>query len=290
MTPLRQRMIEDMQLRGLAPHTQRAYLQAIQRLAQHYHKSPDQITDEELRQYFLSLHHEKHIARSTATVVLSALKFFFEHTLRQPWPTLDLLRPRPTHKLPVVLSVDEVWHILAHIQLPQYRACLSTIYTCGLRLPEGVHLTIAEIDSARMQLHIQASKGNKDRYVPLPPRTLTLLRSHWRTHRNPVWLFPAVGPAGDAQPTATTPVSDRSVQRAFHAALDAAGVTKLATVHTLRHWWATHLLECGVNLRIIQIWLGHRSPNTTAIYTHLTQKAEQLATGALDSLTAGMPW
>lgn len=113
MTPLRQRMIEDMQLRGLAPHTQRAYLQAIQRLALYYHKSPDQITDEELRQYFLYLHHEKHIARSTATVVLSALKFFFEHTLRQPWPTLDLLRPRPTHKLPVVLSVDEVWHIVA---------------------------------------------------------------------------------------------------------------------------------------------------------------------------------
>jgi len=124
-------MIEDMQLRGLAPHTQRVYLQAIQRLALYDHKSPDQITDEELRQYFLYLHHEKHLARSTTTVVLSALKFLFEHTLRQPWPMLDLLRPRPAHKLPVVLSVDEVWHILAHIQLRQYRACLSTIYPCG---------------------------------------------------------------------------------------------------------------------------------------------------------------
>jgi integrase/recombinase XerD len=290
MTPLRQRMIEDMQLRGLSPHTQRAYLQAIQRLALHYHKPPDQISDEELRRYFLYLRNEKHVARSTATQALCAIKFFFEHTLRQPWPSLELLRPRPAHKLPVVLSIDEVWHILAQLQLPAYRVCLSTIYTCGLRLHEGAHLRVAEIDSARMQLHIQASKGNKDRYIPLPPRTLTLLRAQWATHRNPLWLFPAAGPTGNGHHTATVPVSDRSVQRAFHAALQAAGITKPATVHTLRHSWATHLLEGGVSLRIIQVWLGHRSPNTTALYTHLTNKVEQLATDALEQLTAGMPW
>jgi integrase/recombinase XerD len=289
MTPLRQRMIEDMQLRGFAPHTQRAYLQAIAQLALYYGKSPDQITDEELRQYFLYLHNEKGVACSTATVALCAIKFLFEHPLRQPWPTLDLLRPRPAHKLPVLLSVDEVWQILAQIILPSYRACLSTIYTCGLRVHEGAHLTIAEIDSARMQLHIQASKGAKDRYVPLPPRTLTMLRAHWLTHRNPIWLVPGAGPAGDAYHSATVPVSDRSVQRAFHAALEAAGVTKLATVHTLGHSWATHLLESGVNLRIIQVWLGRRSPTTTAISTQLSRKAEQLASDALDQLTAGMP-
>jgi len=289
MTPLRQRMIEDMQLRGLAPATQQAYLQAVKQFALYYGKSPEQITDEQLRQYFLYLYREKHIARSTATVALCAIKFLFEHTLRQPWPTLDLLRPRPTHKLPVVLSIDEVWHILAQLRLPSYRACLSTIYSCGLRLHEGVSLQVSQIDSARMQLHIRDGKGAKDRYVPLPPRTLTLLRTQWLTHRNPVWLFPSTAHAGYDPHTAPVPLSDRGVRKAFHAALQASGVTKAACVHTLRHSWATHLLEAGVNLRIIQVWLGHRSPTTTALYTHITDKAEQLATSALDALTAGMP-
>src|SRR6266536_3126934 len=288
MTPLRQRMIEDMQLRGLAPLTQRAYLQAIQQFALYYGKSPDQITDEELRQYFLYLYNEKQVARSTATVALCAIKFLFEHTLRQPWPSLDLLRPRPTHKLPIVLSVDEVWRILAQLREPTYRVCLSTIYTCGLRLHEGASLQVAQIDSARMQLHIRGGKGNKDRYVPLPPRTLTLLRTQWLTHRNPVWLFPTTAHAGYDPHTDPLPLSDRAVRKAFHAALQASGVTKAACVHTLRHSWATHLLEAGVNLHTIQVWLGHRSPTTTAIYTHLTQKAQELASGVLDTLSAGM--
>jgi integrase/recombinase XerD len=289
MTPLRQRMIEDMQLRGLSPATQRSYLQAIQQFALHYGKSPEQITDEELRQYFLYLYNEKHVSRSTATVALCAIKFLFDHTLRQPWPTLDLIRPRAVHKLPVVLSVDEVWQILGQLRLPTYRACLTTIYTCGLRLHEGVQLQVSQIDSARMQLHIRDGKGNRDRYVPLPPRTLTLLRAQWLTHRNPVWLFPSTAHAGYDPHTAPVPLSDCGVRKAFHAALQASSVTKAACVHTLRHSWATHLLEAGVNLRTIQVWLGHRSPTTTALYTHLTEKAEQLATAALDTLTAGMP-
>jgi integrase/recombinase XerD len=290
MTPLRRRMLEDMQLRGLAPKTQTIYVHAVQQLAEHFAKSPHLLTEEELRQYFLYLHTEKHVAPSTERVALCAIKFLFDHTLRRPWPILDLIRPRPAQALPVVLSVEEVWRILAHLHLARYRVCLSTIYTCGLRVHEGAQLHVAEIDSARMQLHIQASKGNKDRYVPLPPRTLTLLRAFWVTHRNPIWLFPAGGPGGASPATASGPISDRSVQRAFQAALQESGITKLATVHTLRHSWATHLLEAGVNLRVIQVWLGHRSPTTTALYTHLTQKAEQLATGALDQLTVGMPW
>lgn len=290
MTPLRQRMIEDMQLRGLAPLTQRAYLRAVRALAHYYAKSPDLVTAEELRHYFLYLHDQKRLARATTTVVLCGLKFFFERTLQRSWPVLDLFRPRPTHKLPVVLSADEVWRVVTEVWLPAYRVCLSTIYTCGLRLSEGVQLRVDQIDSARMQLQIRGGKGNKDRYVPLPSRTLTLLRAHWRTHRNPVWLFPAGGPAGDSYPTATVPVSDRSVQRAFTLARQAAGLTKPATVHTLRHSWATHLMEAGVSTRVIQVWLGHRSPNTTALYTHLTQVVERQATDALGAITDGMPW
>ena len=174
MTPLRQRMIEDMQLRGLAPLTQSAYLRAVQELARYFNKSPDQISEDELRQYFLYLHHEKHLARSTTIVVLCGIKFLFEQTLRQPWPTLELFRPRPVHTLPVVLSGAEVWQILSQLHRPAYRACLSTIYTCGLRLHEGASLRVDQIDSARMQLLIRSGKGNKDRYVPLPPRTLAL--------------------------------------------------------------------------------------------------------------------
>jgi integrase/recombinase XerD len=152
-----------------------------------------------------------------------------------------------------------------------------------------VQLQVKQIDSARMQLHIWGGKGNKDRSVPLPPRTLALLRAYWVTHRNPVWLFPAAARAGIEQHTATAALCDPGVRKAFHAALQASGVTKAACVHTLRHSWATHLLEAGVNLRTTQVWLGHRSLTTTALYTHLTAKAEQLATAALDALTAGMP-
>jgi len=289
MTPLRQRMIEDMQLRGLSPRTQESYVREVRQLALHYGKSPDLLTDEDLRQYFLYLRNQKQASRSSCTVALCAIKFLFERTLQRAWPLLELVRPPQAHTLPVVLSPDEVWQILAQIHLPHYQVCLSIIYACGLRLREGVGLRVPQIDSARMQLHIQGGKGNKDRYVPLPPRALALLRRHWRTHRNPVWLFPAYNDRPRLAQTASAPFDVRGVQRAFQLAVQLSGVHKPASVHTLRHSWATHLLESGVNLRLIQVWLGHTSPTTTAIYTHLTQKAEQLASVALDQLTAGMP-
>src|ERR687886_1837418 len=147
MTPLRQRMLEDMQLRGLSPITQRCYVQAVQHFAQHFDKSPDHISEEELRQYFLYLRNEKRVARSTATIALCAIKFFFEHTLHRAWPTLAFIRPPKEHKLPVVLSADEVQGILGAVRLPHYRVCLTTIYAAGLRIREGVHLKVAQIDS-----------------------------------------------------------------------------------------------------------------------------------------------
>jgi integrase/recombinase XerD len=288
MTPLRQRMTEDMQLRGLAPATQQAYLRYVEQLAVFTGKSPDLATDEDFRQFFLALHKQRGLSRSTATVAIAAFKFLFEVTLQRPWPRLDLFRPRPTQTLPLILSVDEVWRILDQLNHPTYYTCLATIYTCGLRISEGINLQVSWIDSARMQLQVRGGKGAKDRYIPLPARTLTLLRRHWLTHRNPVWLFPAGTRARKDPHTATVPMTGTSVRRAFQQARLAAGVSKEACVHSLRHSWATHLLEAGVNLRIIQLWLGHRSPTTTAIYTHLTQKAEALASGVLDTLSAGM--
>jgi integrase/recombinase XerD len=216
MTPLRQRMTEAMQLRGLAPRTQQSYLGAVQHLAAHYGKSPDTITEDELRQYFLYLCNEKRVAPNTSNVALNGIKFFYTYTLQLPWPLRDVLPPPIPQKLPVVLAPEEVWRIIEHVRRPDYCVCLSVIYACGLRLLEGVHLQIAQIDSARMQLHIRGGKGNKDRAVPLPPRTLSLLRAHWRLQRNVVWLFPATPPPGTRH--ASKPLDASGLQKAFRHA------------------------------------------------------------------------
>jgi site-specific recombinase XerD len=284
---LRQKMIEDMQLNGLAERTQEAYLLAVRQLARHYRKSPDQIDEEELRQYFLFLKNEKHAARSTCTLALCGIKFFFQHTLGREWKTFDLIRPPKEKKLPVVLSVQEVAAILAHVRVQHYRVCLVVIYACGLRLLEGVHLQVKDIDSARRMLHICQGKGGKDRYVPLPEASLRMLRQHWLTHRNRVWMFPALR-TGQSPEHANQPMSESNVQKAFRLALWESGIHKSATVHTLRHSYATYLLEAGLNLRIIQTYLGHASPATTAIYTHLTSMTEVQAMDKINEMVAGL--
>lgn len=282
MTALRQKMLEDMQLRGFASRTQEAYLSAVSQLAKHYRKSPDQINEEELRQYFLFLKNEKHAARNTCTIALCGIKFFFQHTLSREWKTFEFLRPPKEKKLPVVLSVAEVGRVLACIQRSRYRVCLTTIYACGLRLLEGVRLQVKEIDGERQLLHICQGKGGKDRFVPLPSACLKMLREHWLTHRNPLWMFPS--PFEETQ----QPMNESGVQRAFRAAVQESGVHKEATVHTLRHSYATHLLEAGVNLRIIQSYLGHASPSTTAIYTHLTSTTETQTRHTIDEIVTNL--
>jgi site-specific recombinase XerD len=272
-------MIEDMQLRGLAERTQEVYVIAVRQLAKHYGKSPDLITEEELRQYFLYLKNEKQYTHSSMTVALCAIKFFYQYTLQREWTTLAVARPPRERKLPVVLSRQEVHRILNCLRRPYYRVCLSTIYSCGLRLHEGVHLQVSHIDSDRMLIHVRG-KGNKDRYVPLPQRTLHMLREYWVTHRHPVWIFPDRRDMTHA----TTPLNKSGVRYAFEVALKESGVQKRATVHTLRHSWATHLLEAGVNLRQLQVWLGHSSLSTTAVYTHLTRLSEVLAADAVNRL------
>ena len=186
-----------------------------------------------------------------------------------------------------MFRISAIALLLAHIRRPAYRVCLSVISACGLRLLEGVQLRVAQIDSARMLLHIQAGKGNKDRYVPLPLTTLSHLRQHWSTHRNPIWLFPSTHATGDPH-TSLVPFDESGLQKVFRQAVLQVGLTKPASIHTLRHSWATHLLEAGVNLRVIQIWLGHSSLTTTARYTHLTRNAEQVAHAALERLTADL--
>lgn len=283
MTQLRERMSTDMQLRGLAPKTQISYLRAVRQLAAHFNKAPDHITEDELRDYFLFLKNEKKASRSACTVALCGIKFFFEQTLQRNWKTFDLVRPPKNKKLPTVLSQDEVRRVLHCVCRSHYRNCLTTIYACGLRLNEALRLGVRDIDADRALLHIRQPKGWCDRYVPLPQSTLTTLRQQWALHRHPTLLFPA-----RTQRQATQPMHASGAQRAFKSALADSGISKPATVHTLRHSWATHPLEAGVNLRLIQLWLGHKSLKTTALYTHLTRNAETLAGEKINALMADL--
>ncbi len=282
MTELRKRMIECLQLRGLSERTQEMYVRAVRQLAEHYHKSPDLLTEEELRQYFLYIKNVKQYSRSASTIALCGIKFFFEYTLNRDWTTLSFVRAPREKKLPVVLSIEEVRKLLGSVRLLSYRVCLSTIYSCGLRLQEGTRLQVRDIDSSRMMIHVRHGKGGKDRYVPLPQRTLELLRQYWVTHRHPVLVFPAPGRGHAGFSSATQPMPKSSLQEAFRQALKQSGIHKQASVHTLRHSWATHLLEAGVHLRLIQEYLGHNSPTTTSVYTHLTARAEQLGSVAIN--------
>lgn len=290
MTQLRERMVADMQLRGLAPKTQKAYLFGVNRLAKYLKKSPDKVTDEELRAFFLYLKNECHLAANTQNQIQSAIKFLFRQTLNREMPVLSYVRASVPKRLPVILSRDEVRLVLAQVRLAQYRTCLSTIYACGLRLNEAVGLTVSQIDSSRMLLHIVKGKGSKDRLVPLPEQTLENLRQCWRRHRHPRYLFPSkltynhglhMGPS--------------SLQKAIRSAALASGISKKVSVHTFRHSYATHLLEAGVDIRYIQQYLGHTSVSTTARYAQLTRRTEATVIddediATINQLMADLPW
>jgi len=280
MTELRKRMIEDMQLAGYAQRTQKSYTDAVNQLARHYQCSPDKINEEDLRRFFLYLIKDRGLSPSTIKIYLSAIKFFYEKTLGYQWRFLEFACPRKERKLPVVLSPEEVHNVLALVRKPMLRAVLTVIYCCGLRLNEAVTLKLDDIDSKRMLVRVHG-KGGKDRYVPLPDATLKFLHSYWLLFQPKTWLFPS-------QRKTDRPICHSAVQRAFKDALRTSGIHKKASVHSLRHSYATHLLEEGQNLRVIQKLLGHKSPNTTAIYTHLTQKTiESLHESINRLMTAG---
>ena len=281
---LTHRMQEDMQLRGFAPRTQASYLGAVKGLATFCGRPPDALatmTEDDVRRFFLHLVTERKASRSTLIVYRSGVRFLVEVTLARAWPVLDRIRPMRRTVLPVVLSVAEVHQLLRAVRNPRSRTCLTTIYSCGLRLSEGLALTVADIDSQRMVVRVRQGKGGRDRYVPLADRTLALLREYWQTCRPArPYLFP--------NRDGTEPLTPSSLQRTFTAVVRASGLEKPASVHTLRHSYATHLLECGVHLRVIQELLGHRSPQTTAIYTHITPTVTNALHGTVNTLMAAL--
>jgi len=280
---------DDLKLLPIGPRTEEAYYACVRQLGEFYNKSPELVSAEEIRQYCIYLKSEKKVARQTSTQAICAIKLFWEKTLRQLWPhELELARANPQFKLPVVLSASETRRILAAVPALDHRVGLTTIYSCGLRLGEGLRLQVPDIDSERMLLHIRGGKGNQDRYVPLPERTLLLLRQQWKTHRHPTLLFPGKGHGGQDASTATEPMSHSTLQRAFRLALQASGVKKQAHIHTLRHSYATHLLEQGENLRQIQVNLGHKSPVVTVVYTHLTSLCKTQHQKRLDDFMSNL--
>jgi len=274
-TALQLRMIEDMQLCGFSDRTQQSYVRSVLGLASYYNLSPGKLDNEQIRKYFVHLTCERKLARPTVTIALCGIKFLYEKTLRRDWSLTGVPVPKRAKHLPVVLSRKEVKEILSRIREVRHRACLSLIYACGLRLGEACRLEIGDIDRDRGLVHVRGGKGSKDRYVPLPASILPLLRDCWRSHRNGKWLFPSVGTGGRMKRKSNQCVRLATIQQVFKAALGESGVTKKASVHSLRHAYATHLLEKHVDLRQIQEWLGHSSPSTTVIYAHLTDQATQ---------------
>ena len=266
MTPLHQRFIDDLRLRNLSPRTIACYVAHVAAFARHFGRSPAQLDREHIRLYQLHLRDEKQASWSLFNQAVCALRFFYKVTLPSPWAVEHLPYAKRPRSLPAVLSREEVQQLLVCVERPIYRLLLTTLYAAGLRLSEGLHLQVRDIDSARMVLHIRSGKGQKDRLVPLSPKLLDDLRAWWRLRRPTAWLFPGRN---------NQPLTASGVQRACQAAVILAGLTKHATPHTLRHSYATHLLEAGLDVRTLQKLLGHNQLGTTALYTHVTDERLQ---------------
>jgi integrase/recombinase XerD len=270
MSPLRRRMIEDLQIRNLTPNTQRVYVEQIIRFALHFRKSPEHLGPAEIRAYLLHLTNEKRLAASSIIVTVSALRFFYTVTLKRPWVVEDdIPAGRQAKKLPVVLSQDEVARLL------------TVCYATGLRISEAVRLTPAAIDSERMVIRVEQGKGRKDRYVMLPPRLLDLLRDYWKRTHPGAWLFPGNRP--------DRPMSPLSVNRTCREVRLRCGIGKPVGPHSLRHAFAVHLLEAGTDLRTIQLLLGHRNLSTTARYLLIATSKVCATASPLESLQAIPP-
>src|SRR5262245_31087739 len=274
MTPLRQRFLQDLRLRNYSPRTLDTYVSHVARFARHFGRSPDRLGPEHVRQYQLHLL-QRRVSWSLFNQAAAALRFFYSVTLGRT----DVVRMVPYGKrpkaLPAVLSQDEVRHLFDAAQ-PRGRLLLQTTYACGLRAGEVIRLRLTDIDSARMLVHVRLGKGGKDRLVPLSTTLLGLLRGYWRQHRPRDWLFPGATPAGHK--------SIGQAQRVCRDAVRAAGITKKASLHTLRHSYATHLLEAGVDLPTLQKLLGHNQLSTTLLYTHIRQSHLQQVRSPLDTL------
>jgi integrase/recombinase XerD len=274
MATWREQMQRDLQLSGAKRNTQRMYLREVDNLAKYYHRSPEDLGEEELKEYLLYLITERHLSEGTFRYYVTALKFFYRTTLKREWMVERIRPPRAKRKLPIVLDLSEVESLFAVTTNLKHKAILMLTYSSGLRASETARLKITDIDSKRMTVRISQGKGRKDRYSILSRRTLDLLRQYWRAYRPTVWLFD--GAKEHAHLSVT------SIQQLFYKARKQAGIIKPVSVHTLRHSFATHLIEAGTSLHHVQLLLGHRSPTTTTVYLHVSRLNLAQVTSPLD--------
>ena len=282
MTPLRQRMIEDMQVRNLSANTQASYLQQVSLFACHFGKSPHLLSPEDIRVYQLYLTNEKKAATGSIHIAIAALRFLYKVTLKKEWSFAEVIPlPRKPQKLPVVLSPEEVLHFLHCVDPGKHRVILTTCYAAGLRISEAVRLRPNAIDSRRMVIRVELGKGGKDRYVMLSAKLLDILRGYWRATRPKEWLFPGGLPG--------QPITRDAVGDACQKAHRLSALSKPVTPHSLRHAFAVHLLESGTDLRTIQLLLGHRSLSTTARYLRIATSKVCATSSPLDLLPRPIP-
>lgn len=276
MTPLRQRMLEDMAIRNLADNTQSSYIQQIISYAKHFHRAPEELGPEDIRTYQLHLTQTRRLSASSVSVATGALRFLYKVTLKRAWAIDEIPMPKRPFRLPVILSPEEVMHFLESIDNLKHRAILMTAYAAGLRVSEATHLKATDIDSQRMMLRVDQGKGRKDRFVMLSPRLLDELRAYWKAVHPTLWLFPGDRPG--------QPITRSAVEQACQKALLASRISKPITPHSLRHAFATHLLESGADLRTIQLLLGHRSLATTSRYLKVATTTVCATTSPFDLL------
>ena len=277
MTPLRQRMIEDMQVRNLSPLTQTSYVQQVSLFARHFNQSPEALGPEQIRSYQVYLTNEKELAPGSILIAVAALRFLYKITLHKDWNLPEIIpTPKKPQKLPIVLSPEEVLQFLGCVPSPKHRTILTTCYAAGLRISEAVRLKPTHIDSQRMVIRVELGKGQKDRYVMLSPRLLEILRDWWRLEKPKPWLFPGDIPGRH--------ITSNAVELACREAHRASRISKPITPHSMRHGFAVHLLERGTDVRTIQLLLGHRSLATTARYLRIATSKVCSTTSPFDLL------
>ncbi|MBC8549345.1 MAG: site-specific integrase [Candidatus Brocadiales bacterium] len=276
MTSLRQKMIKEMTIREFSPRTQEAYLSAVSGLARYYKQSPEKITKGMIRDYLLYLLQERKLAWSSRNVAVSGLRFFYSHTIGKKSLSLSIPPRKKASQLPEILSAEELKSLFTALSNQKHRTLLMTTYSAGLRVSEVVHLRVTDIDSKRMMIRVRQGKGRKDRYTVLSKRLLIELRAYWKMYRSSEWLFYGT--------KKSRPLTARSAQIIYYNAKEKAGITKGKGIHMLRHCFATHLLEAGVNLRTIQVLMGHTSIMTTMTYLQVTRKQISSTQNPLDLL------
>lgn len=283
-----QQSIKALQLAGMSESTQECYTRSVRKLVDFYGIPPTMITEQQIQDYFLHRRNESKWTAATLRIAQSGIKFFFINVLKRDWHTFSYLNAKRERRLPCILSREEVYRILSKVTTFHNYVFLSTVYACGLRLSEALALQVSDIDNTRMMIHVHRGKGAKDRFVPLPVETLGLLRRYWVTHKNPVLIFPALGRGQNLGNASKSPMAIASVQGAFRQAMLAAEIKKRhVSIHTLRHCYATHLLEAGTNPRVIQRYMGHGNLETTMAYFHLTQKGAEDAYAIINSVMKG---